>query len=73
MIRNDLQHIQLDSQKRNLRCKNKMQLQTFTAEGIEKKILKIEHLDFGLRKFKRPYTTMYVRRPGQFANFNSRK
>jgi hypothetical protein len=40
MIRNDLQHIQLDSQSQRepaLQEQDALQLQTFTAEGIELK------------------------------------
>jgi methylmalonyl-CoA mutase len=77
MIRNDLQHIQLDSQK----SKEKPALQAqyaptadfFTAEGIElkstytqKDIESLKHIDFGAGfppYLRGPYTTMYVRRP----------
>lgn len=77
MIRNDLQHIQLESQKSKeepeLQEQDASTVDFFTAEGIElkptyskKDIENIEHLDFGAGfapNLRGPYTTMYVRRP----------
>lgn len=77
MIRNDLQHIQLDSQKLKeedfLLEKKAANSDFFTAESIELKsnytkqdIDNLEHLDFGAGfapNLRGPYTTMYVRRP----------
>ena len=77
MIRNDLQHIQLDSQKSKeepaLHEQDASTADFFTAEGIElkstyskKDIENLKHLDFGAGfapYLRGPYTTMYVRRP----------
>ncbi|SEA00236.1 heterodimeric methylmalonyl-CoA mutase large subunit precursor [Flavobacterium gillisiae] len=77
MIRNDLQHIQLDSQKSKeepaLQEQDALTADFFTAEGIElkptyskKDIENLKHLDFGAGfapNLRGPYTTMYVRRP----------
>jgi methylmalonyl-CoA mutase len=77
MIRNDLQHIQLDSQKSKeepaLHEQDATTADFFTAEGIElkstyseKDIENLKHLDFGAGfapNLRGPYTTMYVRRP----------
>jgi methylmalonyl-CoA mutase len=77
MIRNDLQHIQLDSQKSKQEpALHEQEVPTaafFTAEGIELKptyseqdIENLDHLDFGggfSPYLRGPYTTMYVRRP----------
>ena len=77
MIRNDLQHIQLDSQKSKqepaLHEQKATTAKFFTAEGIElkptyseKDIENLHHLDFGAGfspYLRGPYTTMYVRRP----------
>jgi methylmalonyl-CoA mutase len=77
MIRNDLQHIQLDSQKSKqepaLHEQEASTAAFFTAEGIELKptyseqdIENLDHLDFGggfSPYLRGPYTTMYVRRP----------
>jgi methylmalonyl-CoA mutase len=86
MIRNDLQHIQLDSQNqnKNQRCTNKRYYcSVFTAEGIELKptyseqdIENLDHLDGGgfSPYLRGPYTTMYVRRPWtirQYAGFST--
>jgi methylmalonyl-CoA mutase len=82
MIRNDLQHIQLDSQKSKqepaLHEQEASTAAFFTAEGIELKptyseqdIENLDHLDFGAGfspYLRGPYTTMYVRRPGPFVN-----
>ena len=77
MIRNDLQHIQLNSQKAidepALHKEDAPNADFFTAEGIElkttyseKDIETLQHLDFGAGfapNLRGPYTTMYVRRP----------
>jgi methylmalonyl-CoA mutase len=77
MIRNDLQHIQLNSQKANdepaLHEEDAPNADFFTAEGIElkstyseKDIETLQHLDFGsgfAPNLRGPYSTMYVRRP----------
>jgi methylmalonyl-CoA mutase len=77
MIRNDLQHIQLDSQKSKekpaLQAQDASTADFFTAEGIElkstytqKDIESLKHIDFGAGfppYLRGPYTTMYVRRP----------
>jgi methylmalonyl-CoA mutase len=77
MIRNDLQHIQLNSQKANdepaLHKEDAPNADFFTAEGIElkttyseKDIETLQHLDFGsgfAPNLRGPYSTMYVRRP----------
>ncbi|MEZ7498836.1 methylmalonyl-CoA mutase [Flavobacterium sp. Arc3] len=77
MIRNNLQHIQLDSQKSKeepaLHEADESAADFFTAEGIElkptyskKDIENLTHLDFGAGfapNLRGPYTTMYVRRP----------
>jgi methylmalonyl-CoA mutase len=77
MIRNDLQHIQLDSQKSKEEPASQVKEATatdfFTAEGIElkstyskKDIEDLQHLDFAAGfapNLRGPYTTMYVRRP----------
>jgi methylmalonyl-CoA mutase len=80
MIRNDLQHIQLDSQKKQEPALHEQEASTaafFTAEGIELKPTYSEqdienpHLDFGAGfspYLRGPYTTMYVRRLGPFVN-----
>ncbi|PKH67163.1 methylmalonyl-CoA mutase [Flavobacterium sp. ALD4] len=76
-MRNDLQHIQLDSQKSKeepaLHEQDASTADFFTAEGIElkstyskKDIENLKHLDFGAGfapYLRGPYTTMYVRRP----------
>jgi methylmalonyl-CoA mutase len=77
MIRNDLQHIQLDNQKSKqepaLQEQEAPTAEFFTAEGIElkrtyseKDIENLNHLDFGAGfspYLRGPYATMYVRRP----------
>jgi methylmalonyl-CoA mutase len=77
MIRNDLQHIQLDNKKSDeksvLHAKEASYDAFFTAEGIELKstysktdIEDLKHLDFAAGfapNLRGPYTTMYVRRP----------
>jgi len=77
MIRNDLQHIQIDSQKSKeepaLHEQDAATTDFFTAEGIElkstyskKDLENLKYLDFGAGfapNLRGPYTTMYVRRP----------
>jgi methylmalonyl-CoA mutase len=77
MIRNDLQHIQLDSQKSKeeptLQDQDASKPDFFTAEGIElkstyseKDTKDLKHLNFAAGfapNLRGPYTTMYVRRP----------
>ncbi|NGY35994.1 methylmalonyl-CoA mutase [Flavobacterium sp. XN-5] len=77
MIRNDLQHIQIDNQKSKeepaLHEPDAATTDFFTAEGIElkstyskKDLENLKYLDFGAGfapNLRGPYTTMYVRRP----------
>ncbi|TDE06814.1 methylmalonyl-CoA mutase [Flavobacterium hiemivividum] len=76
-MRNDLQHIQIDSQKSKeepaLHEQDAATTDFFTAEGIElkstyskKDLENLKYLDFGAGfapNLRGPYTTMYVRRP----------
>ncbi|MET0946796.1 MAG: methylmalonyl-CoA mutase [Flavobacterium sp.] len=86
MIRKDLKHINLDSQKLKVESQKSDILADnfFTAEGIElkktyseKDIENLEFLDFGAGfapNLRGPYATMYVRRPWtirQYAGFST--
>ncbi|WP_413999018.1 methylmalonyl-CoA mutase [Flavobacterium sp. W1B] len=84
MIRNDLKHIQLDSQKSKTSNQDSLTEGFLTAEGIElkpnyseKDIENLHHLDFGAGfapNLRGPYATMYVRRPWtirQYAGFST--
>jgi methylmalonyl-CoA mutase len=81
MIRNDLQHIQLDSQKSKQEpALHEQEASTAAFSRLKalnsslpilKKILKISItliLVLAFLLFTGPYTTMYVRRPGPFVN-----
>jgi methylmalonyl-CoA mutase len=86
MIRKDLKHINIESQKSKIESQ-KLETLTesfFTAEGIElkknyseKDIEDLEFLDFGAGfapNLRGPYATMYVRRPWtirQYAGFST--
>ena len=86
MIRKDLKHINLNSQKSKVESQKPEDLTDnfFTAEGIElkktyseKDIEDLEFLDFGAGfapNLRGPYATMYVRRPWtirQYAGFST--
>ena len=86
MIRKDLKHINLDSQKLKVESQKSDILADnfFTAEGIElkktyseKDLENLEFLDFGAGfapNLRGPYATMYVRRPWtirQYAGFST--
>jgi methylmalonyl-CoA mutase len=86
MIRKDLKHINLQSQKLNVESQKTEILADsfFTAEGIElkktyseKDLENLEFLDFGAGfapNLRGPYATMYVRRPWtirQYAGFST--
>ena len=86
MIRKDLKHINLNSQKLKVESQKPEDLTDnfFTAEGIElkknyseKDIEDLEFLDFGAGfapNLRGPYATMYVRRPWtirQYAGFST--
>jgi len=86
MIRKDLKHINLNSQKSKVESQKPEDLTDnfFTAEGIELKktyserdIEDLEFLDFGAGfapNLRGPYATMYVRRPWtirQYAGFST--
>ncbi|MBF4467216.1 methylmalonyl-CoA mutase [Flavobacterium sp. LC2016-12] len=86
MIRKDLKHISLDSQKLKVESQKSDILagNFFTAEGIElkktyseKDLENLEFLDFGAGfapNLRGPYATMYVRRPWtirQYAGFST--
>ncbi|MFB3387734.1 methylmalonyl-CoA mutase [Flavobacterium sp. LAR06] len=86
MIRKDLKHINLDSQKLKIESQKSDILTDnfFTAEGIElkktysqKDLENLEFLDFGAGfapNLRGPYATMYVRRPWtirQYAGFST--
>ncbi len=83
MKRKDLQHIQIQSEKRSP-VKNTASANFQTAEGIDLKqnytpedLQPLEHLDFGAGfapNLRGPYATMYVRRPWtvrQYAGFST--
>ncbi len=86
VMRKNLQHIKLDSQKLEVRDEKLAAKNFLTAEGIELKksyseqdIETLEHLDFGAGfapNLRGPYATMYVRRPWtirQYAGFSTRR
>jgi methylmalonyl-CoA mutase len=83
-LRKNLQHIKLESSKKQKGNFNNLEQTFLTAEGIELKktyseqdIENLEHLDFGAGfapNLRGPYATMYVRRPWtirQYAGFST--
>ncbi|WP_291097613.1 MULTISPECIES: methylmalonyl-CoA mutase [unclassified Flavobacterium] len=83
-MRKNLQHIKLESSKKQKGNFNNLEQTFLTAEGIELKktyseqdIENLEHLDFGAGfapNLRGPYATMYVRRPWtirQYAGFST--